>query len=197
MRRLLILSSLMFVLASCSSFHLTPQANEQSAQFAPVAMRIHPIFTRITDWTGDNYPDGIDALLEFQDQLGDSCKASGRVIFELYSFQKFDAERKGPRICNPWVGTLESVDDQRLRWNRTSRTYGFQLAWSAISATDTYLLTAEFQQANGGRFYDQIVLEPPQGAYAAKGTTVPTTFTSEEPSTGPSSAPTAQPTSQP
>ncbi len=79
-----------------------------------------------------------------------------------------------------------------------SRTYGFQLAWSAIQrASETYLLTAEFQQTNGGRFYDQIVLEPPQGAYAAKGTTVPTTFISEEPATAPSSAPTAPPTSQP
>ncbi len=69
----------------------------------------------------------------------------------------------------------------------------FSVSLSATAASETYLLTAEFQQTNGGRFYDQIVLEPPQGAYAAKGTTVPTTFISEEPSTGPSSAPTSQP----
>ncbi len=201
MRRLLTLSlASLLLLASCSSFTSTPTPAQQAAEFAPVAMRIHPIFTRIQDWTGDNYPDGIDALLEFQDQFGDSTKASGQVIFELYNFQKFDPERKGLRVCNPWVGSLETVDDQRLRWNRTSRTYSFQLAYDAINADNTYVLTAEFQQTNGGRFYDSLVLEPPQGAYASKGTTYPTTSTTE-PATGPwnmpTSVPSTQPTSQP
>ena len=161
-------------------------------------MRIHPIFTRIKDFDGDNYPDGIDALIEFQDQLGDPTKASGRVIFELYAFQKFDPERKGKRLANPWVGTLETLDDQRLRWNRTSRTYSFPLAYDQISLTGTYVLTAEFQLSNGGRFYDQIILEPPQGAYAAKGAAVPTTSQSTlPPTTAPSTSPTSAPTTQP
>jgi hypothetical protein len=184
----------MLLLIGCGSSRTPEPKSEQPASFAPVAMRIHPIFTRIKDFDGDNYPDGIDALIEFQDQLGDPTKASGRVIFELYAFQKFDPERKGKRLCNPWVGTLETLDDQRLRWNRTSRTYSFPLAYDQISLTGTYVLTAEFQLSNGGRFYDQIILEPPQGAYAAKGAAVPTTSQS---TTAPTSAPTTQPSSAP
>ncbi len=169
-------------------------------------MRIHPIFTRIEDFNGDNYPDGVNALLEFQDQFGDATKASGQVIFELYSYQKFDAQRKGDRICNPWVGSLETMDDQRVRWNRTSRTYSFPLQVDQINPGATYVLTAEFQNSNGGRFYDQIILEPPEGAYAAKTPGVPPATAPSEiltPTTAPTSAqvapsaPMAAPTTAP
>ena len=163
------------ILSGCSIFRSNDARTDQPASFAPVAMRIHPIFSRVTDFDGDNFPDGIDALLEFQDQFGDASKASGRAVFELYAFQRFDAERKGKRLANPWVGSLETMDDQRQRWNRTSRTYSFPLAYDQISITQTYVLTATFQMTNGGRFFDQIIIEPPQGAYAPKGAVVPTT----------------------
>ena len=52
-----------------------------AALFGPSAMRIHPIFTRLSDWTGDGVPDGIEALIELQDQFGDPTKASGTIIF--------------------------------------------------------------------------------------------------------------------
>jgi hypothetical protein len=189
------------LIGGCSSSlsSQAPPSPSNANMFAPVAMRIHPFFTRIKDWTGDNYPDGIDALIEFQDQFGDATKASGTVIFELYDFNKYDAERKGQRICNPWVGTLTSADDQRLRWNRTSRTYSFPLGLDTISASSTYVLTAEFQKSGGGRFYDQIVLEPPQGAYAPKGYQAPTTTVATQPSaTQPSTTqPTTESTTQP
>jgi hypothetical protein len=183
------------LLSSCSSFHsITDPHGDQPAAFAPVAMRIHPIFTRIEDFNGDNYPDGIDALIEFQDQFGDATKATGRAIFEVYSYQKFDAERKGDRLVNPWIGDLETVDDQRLRWNRTSRTYSFPLEFDQVNPGATYVLTCEFQQTNGKRFFDQIILEPPEGAYAVKQPGVPT---SQPVLILPSSEPSTQPTSQP
>jgi hypothetical protein len=196
------------IVAGCSSTDAPRPSASDCALFGPAAMRIHPIFTRIKDFNGDNIPDGIDALLEFQDQFGDATKASGTVIFELYEFQKFDAERRGPRVCNPWVGSLQTVEDQRQRWNRTSRTYSFPLAYSLIIPTSNYVLTAEFQLSGGGRFYDQIVLEAPQGAYAPKGAPIPAPATqattqttqpapSSQPSARPSSAPAIQPTSQP
>ena len=44
--------------------------------------------------------------------------------------------------------------------------------------------------ASGGRFYDQIILESPQGAYAPKGTPIPAPpAASTAPSTVPSTAP--------
>jgi hypothetical protein len=100
-------------------------------------------------------------------------------------------------LANPWIGSLETQDDQRLRWNRTSRTYSFPLEFPQISATSTYLLTAEFQLSSGGRYYDQIVLEPPQGAYAPKGVGAPTTSTSNLEPIPPIGAPANAPTSQP
>jgi hypothetical protein len=164
--------------------------------FRAVSMRIHPIFTRVRDWTTDQRPDGIDALIEFQDQFGDPCKASGTVIFELFEFQKFDPERRGPRVCNPWIGSLRTLADQRERWNRTSRTYSFPLEYDQISPRRSYVLTAQFQLQDGlgGRFFDQIVLEPPAGAYGGipvAPTTQPTT--QSLPATRATTQPRAQP----
>jgi hypothetical protein len=122
-------------------------------------MRIHPIFTQIKDWTGAGVPTGVEVLLEFDDQFGDPCKASGRVIFELYEFNKFDPQRKGQRLVNPYVGDLTTLQAQRDRWNRTSRTYTFQLFYYNIPTDKNYILTAVFQGDTGGRFFDQIVLE--------------------------------------
>jgi hypothetical protein len=54
--------AIVIFLLGCSSSK-SPEARSagEAALFAPAAMRIHPIFTRIKDFNGDNYPDGIDA----------------------------------------------------------------------------------------------------------------------------------------
>jgi hypothetical protein len=160
------------------------------AMLGPVSMRIHPIFTRFQSWSGDIAPEGIEVLIEVQDQFGDPIKARGKVIFELYDFQKFDAQRKGERVCNQWVGSLLSVDDQRARWNRTSRTYAFRLTCDQMRFDRPYVLTAEFLLDGGGRFFDELVLEPPQGAYGSKRTYHPTTAPATVPSLEPATAPT-------
>jgi len=174
----LLLIALFASASGCKSGANSAKAAEDLAMFRPVSMRIHPIFTRLRDWTTDQKPDGIDALIEFQDQFGDPCKAAGTVIFELYDFQKFSPERRGPRVCNPWQGSLLTLADQHERWNRTSRTYSFPLEYDQINPKATYVLTAQFQLPHGGRFFDQIVLEPPGGAYATRsaGETTPTTL---------------------
>jgi len=185
-------------IAGCKS---TDSGSRDDAIFRAVSMRIHPIFTRVRDFNGDGSSYGIDALIEFQDEFGDPCKASGKVIFELYSFQKFDPERRGPRICNPWEGRLTTLDDKREHWNRTSRTYSFQLEYYLISPTASYVLTAEFLETGGGRFFAQIILEPPQGAYVRSPATAPATTRSVAPiplpGFGPSSMPATQPASAP
>jgi hypothetical protein len=180
--RATVFSCALVVLASgCKSDTASAKAEQDIAMFRPVSMRIHPIFTRLRDWTTDQKPDGIDALIDFQDQFGDPCKARGTVIFELYDFQRFSPERRGTRVCNPWQGSLLTLADQHERWNRTSRTYSFPLEYSQINPKATYVLTAEFQLPDGGRFFDQIVLEPPWGAYSSPSasettpTTLPTT----------------------
>src|SRR5205085_5263493 len=129
-----------------------------AALFAPASMRIHPIFSGIKDWTGDGVPDGIEALLEFQDQFGDPTKAAGTVVFELFTYRPYHPDPRGPRVLNPWIGSLQSLSDQQARWNRTSRTYSFQLEYPQIKREVSYVLAATFDTGTT-RFFDQIVLE--------------------------------------
>lgn len=125
-------------------------------------MRIHPIFTQIEDWTGDGKLNGIEALIEFQDQFGDPCKAAGTVIFEIYSYRPYHPDPRGPRLVEPFVGSLKTVNDQLQHWNRTSRTYQFRLAYPDIRPGRSYVLTASFDYG-GARFFDEVVIED-QGA---------------------------------
>jgi hypothetical protein len=151
---------LTFLLAGCQS-DPAGRARAGDEVFAPTAMRIHPIFTGITDWTTDGLPDGIDALIEFQDQFGDPTKVSGRVIFELFEYHPHAPDPRGERLLNPWIGTIETLEQQRAHWNRTSRTYGFQLAWPQIQPDQRYVLTAVFERTGGGRFFSRTIVEPP------------------------------------
>lgn len=127
--------------------------------FGPTAMRLHPVFTQVRDWTGDGKPDGIEAVVEMQDQFGDPTKASGRIIFELHGYRPYNPDPRTPRIVAPWEGRLDSLEDQRARWNRVNRAYIFQLAYDDIKFKGDYVLTATFELSGGGRFFDQLILE--------------------------------------
>lgn len=146
-------------LSACQSSAPTPRDAAACAMFAPASMRIHPIFTRVKDWTGDGKPDGIEALLEFQDQFFDPTKAMGSVVFELFEYRRGYPDPRGSRVANPWIASLQSLDEQREHWNRTSRTYSFQLAYPAIRPNHTYVLTAIFERSGGGRFFDRTLVE--------------------------------------
>lgn len=132
-------------------------AATQPNLFAPTAMRVHPIFTQVASWTHRDHPDGIEAQLEFTDQFGDPTKATGRVLFELFDYHRDSPDPRGKRLGH-WVGSLETPQEQRERWNTTLRTYRFQLSYPGISETQTYVLAATFELPGGGRFFDQIVL---------------------------------------
>jgi hypothetical protein len=184
MRSALLVAILGLVLVGCAGEAPLARSDADTQFFGPVSMRLHPIFTQLKDWTGSTKPDGIEALVELEDQFGDPTKASGRIIFELYNFRQYDPQRKGERVVNPWIGYLETLDEQRDRWNRTSRTYGFQLAYPQIDPTKSYVLTAEFEGSNGGRFFDQIILEGklPDSEIGLPPTTLPTTAPTTAPS---------------
>ena len=112
-------------LCGCSGLQPFPRSETDAQLFGPVSMRLHPIFTQVKDWTGDGVVDGIEALLEFQDQFTDPTKAAGDVVFELYAYRPYSPESRGERVLNPWLGSLRTLRDQEARWNRTSRTYAF------------------------------------------------------------------------
>ncbi len=159
--RLIPLALLPLVLLSACQSAAPPARDERAcAMFAATSMRIHPIFTDIKDWTGDGKPDGVEALLEFQDRFSDPVKAMGSVVFELFEYRRDNPDPRGNRVANPWVASINTVDQQREHWNRTSRTYSFQLAFPAIHPTKTYVLTAIFERSGGGRFFDRTILTP-------------------------------------
>jgi len=128
--------------------------------FAPTAMRVHPIFTQIANWTHSPKPDGIEAQLEFTDQFDDPTKASGRALFELFDYRKDSPDPRGKRL-GWWKGSLETPAEQRQRWNKTLRTYRFQLDYPAVSPSQAYVLVATFELSGGGRFFSSIVLPAP------------------------------------
>jgi hypothetical protein len=184
------------VCTGCNSRGPEPLSASAAAMFAPVSMRIHPIFTQVKDWTGDNKPDGVEALIELEDQFGDPTKAAGTVIFELYSYRQYHPDPRGDRLVNPWIGSLNTLADQKVRWNRTSRTYSFQLEYPQINTATNYVLTATFDTGTM-RFFDKIVLESlakePQIVAPAPAPPIPATL----PATFPTTAPTTFPATVP
>lgn len=178
--RVVLASAVICVLAAgCGVYPRVSKRTMSEAQmFGAVDMRIHPIFSQVKDWTGDGRPDGVEALLEFTDGFGDPTKSSGQIVFELHEYRQYNPDARGTRVAEPWVASLASPADQRARWNRTSRTYAFQLAAENISDQRNYVLTAAFDrrptasgQALSGpardasvssqppRLFDQIILE--------------------------------------
>ena len=170
-RAVLLASILMFSLGGCGGTPIAPvpRSPDAAALFAPLSMRIHPIFTQVKDWTGDGRPDGVEALLEFQDQFGDPTKAAGTAVFELYDYRKGSVDPRGERVVNPWVGALQTLPEQQARWNRTSRTYYFQLEYPGVRADHNYVLTATFD-TGATRFFDQVIIE---GERAPRGERIP------------------------
>ena len=154
-----LLACTLFLFATgCASKPIERDAGE-SALFGPDRMRIHPIFTQLKSWTGDPRPDGIEAEIEFQDQFGDPTKSAGKIMFELFRYRRGFADPRGERTNNPWVGSLVSLQQQQTHWNRTSRTYSFQLECPGISKNRSYVLTAMFEHTGGHRYFSQVILE--------------------------------------
>jgi hypothetical protein len=147
------------VICGCQTHDLLSRSPADDEMFGPVSMRLHPTFTEVKDWTGDNKPDGIEAVVELQDQFGDTTRATGKVVFELYGYRFAAPDPKGERVGGPWIGALLTTDDQIARWNTAIRGYSFQLADPTISKDRSYVLTAEFDLGARGRLFDQVVIE--------------------------------------
>ena len=147
------------LLGGCASKPIARDEAEMT-MFGPERMRLHPIFTQVKDWTGDGAPDGIEAEVEFQDQFDDPTKAAGKILFELFQYRPGYPDPRGERIVNPWAAEMLTLEQQRDHWNRTSRTYSFQLAMPGISTQRGYVLTAMFEHSGGRRFFGHVVLNP-------------------------------------
>ncbi len=166
------------ICVSCQpATHSTEKDSGDAPLFAPTELRIHP-FTSVKDWTGDNKPDGVEVLLELQDRFRDPTKATGAAIFELYEYRRNHPDPRGERLAY-WRGSLLTLEEQRMHWNRISRTYSFQLAYPQIRVDKSYVLQANFD-LGARRLTSQVILDA-QEAKSVTPSTIPVTQPASRP----------------
>jgi len=157
-----LLLCLLLVHAGCEQSILRPPPAQTSGDgrdlFGPATMRLHPIFTQVKNLDGSltGRPDGIEAVLEFDDRFGDPTKASGAVIFELYAIRKDFPDERGNRLAEPWTASLTTVDQQQAHWRREIGSYSFLLAFDQIRDDRDYVLTTTFEPLTGKRLFAQL-----------------------------------------
>lgn len=159
---------LLLSLASCAS---GPRARtaEEAMLFGPRSMRVHPTFTRVKDWTGDSRPDGIEAVVELQDEFNEPTRATGSVMFELYQYRPTHPDVRGRRVPQVWVWPLARRNEQAAHWSRALRAYTFKIPFDP--GRSPVVMEATFELgAQRGRLTNQIVIEPPAPAPAAPST---------------------------
>jgi hypothetical protein len=156
-------AALLAMIVGCESAAVhpaVPQVTDSSTDlFSPTLMRLHPIFTQVENFSGGSKPEGIEAVLEFDDQFGDPTKAAGSVIFELYSFRTGYPDPRGKRLTEPWAASIKAVEQQRAHWRREISSYSFLLAYDEISADRNYVLTATFEPLDGQRLFAETIIE--------------------------------------
>jgi hypothetical protein len=148
----------LFLIAMGCQNQMIGRTDSDEEMFGPQTMRLQTTFTEVKDWTGDKKPDGIEAVIELEDQFGDPTRATGTVVFGLYNYRFAAPDPKGDRVAGPWVGSLLTKDQQVAQWDSAIRGYSFQLADPAISEEKNYVLTAEFELGKR-RLFDQVVIE--------------------------------------
>jgi hypothetical protein len=127
--------------------------------FGPQSMRIHPTFTRTKDWTGDGRADGIEAVVELQDDFGEPTRATGRVMFEVYEYRQYHPDPRGKRSPNVWQWMLTDRRQQVAHWSRALRAYTFKIPFDP--GRGTVVLAGQFDLDGGTpRLFDQIILAP-------------------------------------
>jgi hypothetical protein len=150
--------SAVLVVAGCSSQIVPrPQTAEETQLFGPVSMKFDT-FSKVKDWSGRGAPDGVEALVEFDDRFGDRTKAAGTILFELFDYRTGYPDSRGARLANPWTASLTDYDEQKAHWETASGAYLFRLAYDQIAWNRNYVLTATFESASGARFFAETVL---------------------------------------
>ena len=168
----------LLVLAACGcDSGLYPRSPADQEMFGPQSVRIHPTFTRTKDWNGDGKVDGIEAVLELQDEFGEPTRGTGRAMFEAYQYRPYSPDPRGKRYQQVWDWPLTTKQQQVEHWSRALRAYTFRIPLDP--GRQTIVLAATFE-LNGGkaRVFDQIILEP-SGRTAEAGAAAP------GPTTGP------------
>lgn len=163
---------LLILLAACTSSLPHPRTASEQRLFGPVSMKID-LFSKVKDWSGDNKPDGVECLVEFDDRFGDRTKADGTILFELFDYRMGFADPRGHRLANPWTAALLTFDQQKAHWDSAAGAYGFRLQYDQAQWDRDYVLTATFDSADGNRFFSRVVLRKQEPENSVEPTTQP------------------------
>jgi hypothetical protein len=161
MRRVGWIAALLLLVGGCGPARPLPRTDQENQLFGPVSMKLDT-FSKVRNWSGGNKPDGVEALVEFDDQFGDRTKTAGTIYFELYENRPGWPDPRGNRVANPWSASLETFDEQKAHWETASGAYMFRLEYDGARLDRSYVLTATFESAAGARFFSQIVLKAQQ-----------------------------------
>jgi len=134
--------------------------------FAPVKVRLHPLSRIVlgpattapaTQPSGRPTPPYVEARLELSDQFTDTTKSPGTITIEL--FQPTLLGTKGTRIAL-WTISIDAPESNRDHWDRTTRTYLFNLPITTKLRPDidSVLLTATLTLPNKQAFSDDLKL---------------------------------------
>ena len=171
----------LLALVACDSSTPRPRTADETAMFSPVSIRLHPAFTLVKDLSGGTgAPNGIEALVEFDDRFDDPTRAAGSLLFELYEYRSGWPDPRGRQLSLPWPGSILTVDQQYAHWDRALRAYSFQLAFPQVRTDRDYVLTVEYESGNGPKLFAQTIISATKPRYRPV-----TRPVSNEPSTRP------------
>jgi hypothetical protein len=151
-----------------------PTPRERTAEemrfFSPVSMQLVN-FSKVKDWSGSGKPEGVEALVQFEDSFGDRTKAAGTILFEIFEYRRGWPDPRGPRVVNPFTASLQTFEEQKAHWDRATGAYIFRLAFDTARWDRSYVLTAMYESPDADhRLFSQIVLPAVTTGEAQSGT---------------------------
>jgi hypothetical protein len=140
----------------------TPSPAAQANRLFDVVSMQLDTFSKVKNWTSGTVPNGIEAVVEFDDAFGDRTKAAGSILFEIFDYRQGWPDPRGQRLVNPFSASLITFDEQKAHWDRASGAYIFRLSCDQLQLDRSYVLSATYQAPAGSggpqRLFSQIVL---------------------------------------
>ena len=144
--------------------------------FDVVSMQLDT-FSKVKNWSGGTAPNGVEAVVEFDDAFGDRTKAAGSILFEIFDYRPGWPDPRGQRVVNPFSASLVTFDEQKAHWDRASGAYIFRLACDQLAWDRSYVLSATYEAPAGAggppRLFSQIVLPARQTREGSGGSNAP------------------------
>ncbi len=154
----------LLAIAGCERGEVTEVAEGPSMEelvffYSPVELKILP-FTKPKSFDDDALPDGLGVSLRTFDADGDTVKAYGTFVFELYAYRPASADHRG-ELLRQWTQSVTDPKSQKQFWERVTTTYEFQLSWEGepLRPEQRYIITATFQAPGAKRLFDDYEFE--------------------------------------